>query len=414
MTRPLLIRGARQLLTLRGSPASRRGAALGKLEIISDGAVLIQDGFVKEVGPSRRVEALADARLALEIDASGCVVMPGFVDSAAYLVTGPMRGSDWECVGQPDGAWSSTINQTSRRTLEARGVALLEEFVRHGTTFVEARSGFGFDEAGELKILRTHAALKRRTSMVASAFMGALRPPGEASVDEYVEWMCGRMLPMLKRRRLAEFAGIACGPQTLPLEHARRYLSVASGLGFTPIMHADRTQTGAFVEEAVRIGAAAVDGLENTDENVIEMLGGSDTIATLIPGPVFFTGRGDYPRARGLIDRGAAIALATGYHPHLNPSASMQMVIVLACRNMGLTVAEAITAATMNGACAMRQASWRGSLEPGKIADVVILRTPDYREIGWNYGVNLVDTTVLQGTVIYKRARINWSGHCDR
>ena len=386
----------------------RRGAALRELGIISDGAVLIRDGVIREVGPSRRVEALAEARHADEIDASGRVVMPGFVDSHTHLVGGPQAPVEGNCPLQPLEAFAKIVQQTSQRTLERRGFAVLEDFVRHGTTMIEAKSGFGVDEAGELKILRTHAALNRRTSMLASTFMGTLWLPPGSSSGEYIDWMCSRMLPLLKRRRLAEFADICCERDMFSIEQSRRFLSVARELGFIPKMHAGETANTGAVEEAVRLGAASVDHVVLVNESDVEMLAGSHTIATLLPGPVFFTGRGRYAPARSLIDGGAAVALATDYNSHTSPSQNMQMMIVLACRKMGMTVAEAISAATINGAHALRRASSRGSIEPGKIADLVILRIPNYREIPSHFGVNLVETTIKNGAVVFQRSKIAW------
>ncbi len=408
MAKPILIRNARQLLTLHGLATPRRGNALRELGIICDGAVLIRDGLIREVGPSRRVEALAEARNADEIDAGGCVVLPGFVDSHTHLVTGAKRPADGDGLQPRPEPWGTTIQQTSQRTLEARGLAVLEDFVRHGTTMIEAKSGFGFDQAGELKILRTHAALNRRTSLLASTFMGTLWLPPDASSADYIEWMCSSILPLLKRRRLAEFAGICCEPNVFSVEQARRYLSVARQLGFIPKMHTGQAPNPGAVEEAVRLGAATVDHVVFVNDNDVEMLAGSHTIATLLPGPVFFTGSGRYAPGRQLIDAGAAVALATGYNPYTSPSQNMQMTIVLACRKMGMTAAEAISAATINGAHAVRRAASRGSIEHGKAADLMILRIPDYREIASHFGVNLVETALLHGSVVFQRQKVNW------
>ena len=405
-----MIRGARQLLTLRGPAIPRRGAALRNLTIISDGAVLIQDGLISQVNTSRRVEALADARLAVEIDASGCVVLPGFVDSHTHLVAGPRRPIEDECPQQTPEAWGKIVKQTSRRTLETLSLAVLEDFVRHGTTMIEAKSGFGFDEAGELKVLRAHATLNRRTSMLASTFMGTLWLPTDSSSSEYIDWMCSRMLPLVKRRRLAEFADIRCEREMFSVEQSRRYLSVARQLGYKAKMHAGETGNLGGVAEAVRLGAASVDHLVFVNENDVEMLAGSHTIATLLPGPVFFNGHSRYAPARSLIDGGAAVALATDYNPHTCPSQSMQTMIVLACRKMGMTVTEAISAATINGAHALRRAASRGSIETGKIADLAILRIPDYREIASHFGVTLVDTTILHGAVVFQGSKVDWPG----
>ena len=180
MARPILIRGARQLLTLHGPAVPRRGSALGELGIIADGAVLIRDGLIQDVGPSRRVEALIEARDAEEISAIGRVVLPGFVDCHTHPVAGPVRPSESGREPPPETYWK-IIQQTSQRTLETQCARLLEDFVRHGTTTIEAKSGFGMTERGELKILRTQAALNRRTSMLASTFMATRWQPSASS-----------------------------------------------------------------------------------------------------------------------------------------------------------------------------------------------------------------------------------------
>ena len=408
MPKPILIRGARQLLTLRGSAGPRRGGALRELGIIVDGAVLISDGLIREVGPSRRVEALAAARHAEEISAAGCVVLPGFVDAHTHLVSGPARPSESFNRERSNEAYWRHLQQTSRHTMEAQGMHLLENFVRHGTTTIEAKSGFGVSETGELKILRTHMALNRRTSMLVSTFMGTRWAPAGSTTGEYIEWMCSYLLPLVKRRRLAEFADICCDCGVFTAEQAHRYLSTAKQLGFIPKMHAGQKANIGAVVEAVRLGAATIDHVVFVSESDIELLAESNTIATLLPGPVFFTGSGRYPDARKLIDAGVAVALGSNYNPDTSPSQSMQMMISLACRNMDMTVAEALSAATINGAHALRRADRVGSLEYGKAADLVILDMSDYREIPYRFGVNAVQVTVKNGQVIFRRSGVPW------
>jgi len=378
-----------------------------ELGIIADGAVLIRDGLIQEVGPSRRVEALTEARNADEISAIGRVVLPGFVDCHTHPVAGPVRPFEDSREPPPETYWK-TIQQTSQRTLETQGLRLLEDFVRHGTTTIEAKSGFGMTERGELKILRTHAALNRRTSMLASTFMATRWPPSESSTGEYIEWVCSHLLPMIKRRRLAEFADIYCERDLFSVGQVRRYFSVAKQLGFTPKMHAGQAANIGAVPEAVRFGAASVDHAVFVSDDDVRMLAACDTIATLLAGPVFFTGTGRYPPARRLIDGGAAVALATNYNPHTSPSHNMQMMIALACRKMGMTVAEAISAATINGAHALRRSARLGSLEHGKAADLIVLAISDYREIPHHFGVNLVDMTLRRGQVVYRRSEVRW------
>ena len=407
MSRSILIRGARQLVTLHGPPIPRRGSDLQNLGIIPDGALLIRDGTIQEVGTSRRVEALKAARGADEISAIGRVVLPGFVDCHAHLIAGPVRPPESAPEPRPETYWT-TIEQTSPRTLETQALRLLDDFVRHGTTTIEAKSGFGLTERGELKILRAHAALNRRTCMLVSTFSAGRWLPPATSADEYVEWLCSYMLPLIRKRRLAQFADIYCDRGLLSIDQVRRYFTTAKELGFAVKMHAGQTPNAGAVAEAVRFRAGSIDHAVHVTDQDARLLAASDTIATLLPGPVFFLGTGRYAPARMLIDKGAAVALATNYNPQTSPSYSMQMMIALACRNMGMTVAEAISAATINSAYAMRGADRVGSLEAGKAADVVILAVPDYREIPYHFGVNLVELVMRRGQLVYKRPDVRW------
>lgn len=407
MARPILIRGARQLLTLHGPPGPRRGNDLRDLAIHRDGAVLIVNGLIHEAGPSRRVEAVLEARNAEEISARGRVVLPGFVDCHTHVVSGPIRPAESARDGIAVAKWT-TVQQTSQRTLESQSARLLEDFIRHGTTMVEAKSGFGTSERGELKILRAQRALGRLTSMVASTFTATRRLPDGVSSGDYIEWTCSHLLPTIRKRGLAEFADIYCEPGLYSIDQVRRYLSVAKQLGFIPKVHAGQTANIGAIPEAVRFGAASIDHAVFTSDQDVRLLAESDTIATLLPGSVFFTGTGRYAPARTLIDAGAAVALATNYNPHNSPSHNMQMMIALACRKMGMTVEEAISAATINAACAVRRSNQMGSLETGKIANVLVLGVADYHEIPYHFGVNLVETTILRGKVVYRRPEVRW------
>src|SRR5271170_3537555 len=233
MRKVTLVRGARQLLTLRGPSGPRRGADLRNLGIIQDGAVLIADGLIREVGPSRRLENLALARGAEEIDASGRVVMPGFVDSHAHLAGGPARicdhemrlgGATEEQIAHAGGgplAAARAIHELSPRTLETLALRALEGAVRHGTTALEAKSGLGITDAGEVKILRVYAGLRELPVTLVPTFLATRVPPE-----------CGeRLLPMLRRRRLAEFVEIRCEEGAFTPAQVCRYLTMARELG---------------------------------------------------------------------------------------------------------------------------------------------------------------------------------------
>lgn len=316
MPKLTLLRGARQLLTLRGPEGRRRGIELRNLGIIQDGAVLISDGSIIEVGPTRRLENLAAAREAEEIDASGCVVMPGFVDSGVALVRG--------------------VAGHSPRALKTLALHRIEEAIRCGTTAFEARCGPA-PAAGALKVLRVHAALRELPLTLVSTI--ALSDP--------------RLLTVSRIRRLADFAELSSEDPAL--------LSNLCRAGWSLKPHA---------------------------------------VAVVNPLPSF-PGQTGYPPARSLIDRGDAVALASG-------GGNMQMAVALGCRAMDMTPAEAIAAATFNGACAIGRSRSVGSLEAGKSADLLILGVPDYRELPYHLGVNLVNLVMIRGTVRVRKSEVQW------
>jgi imidazolonepropionase len=345
LVKTTLIRGARQLLTLRGPSGPRRGADLRKLSIIQDGAVLVADGLIAEVGPSRRVENLALARGAEEIDASGCVVLPGFVDSHIRVVRG-------------------ATPELSPRALKTLALRVVDEAVRCGTTAMEAKSG-------DLKTLRLHAALRELPLTVVTTFLAA-----------------ERLLPMVRRHKLADFAEIGCKDDAI--------LACARQLGWG-------LKVSAGIPLATELGAASVNVTEATERDAM-LLSQSRTIATLSPGVVFQRETDRNPPARMLIDKGTAVALATGVHP-----VNMQTTIALACRAMNMTPAEAIAASTINGAHALRRAESLGSIEAGKSADLAILGVPDYRELPFHLGVNLVKLVMIRGAVRVERSEVKWT-----
>src|ERR1700691_2666303 len=398
-----LVRNARQLLTLRGDSGPRRGAALRDLGMVPNGAVLIKDGIVVGAGPARRIEKLPAARRAREIDAAGRVVMPGFVDSHTHLVFGRPRLVDYEMrlagasyaeiAAAGGGILSSVaaVRGMSAAQLEAQARDSLAAMARHGATTVEAKSGYALDEAGELKTLRVLAKLN-----VVPTYLGAHVPPPEyrGKSDAYIDWMAAEMLPKIRRRKLARFVDIYGADGAFTLDQSRRYLEHARRLGFGLKIHAEQfARTGA-ARLAVEMEAVSADHLEQAGDEDIRALAQSNTIATLLPGSVFHLGLSTYAPARALIEAGAAVALATDFNPGTSPTYSMQMVLSLACTKMRIPRAEAISAATINGAHALRVADRAGSLEPGKCADLLILNVNDYRELPYYFGTNNVYMTI--------------------
>jgi imidazolonepropionase len=421
MNRPILIRGARQLVTLRGPTAPRRGAALNELGIIPNGAILIRDGRIAEVGQGRRVENLALARDAIEIDAAGRVILPGFVDSHTHLVGGPPRLDDFEMriAGQDSsqiaeagrGVLSSVkaLRAAPSRTLESHARLCSEQFVRHGSTTLEAKTGYGLDHTGELKVLRVLAKLKRSPLDVVPTYLGAyaVPPEYEGRAREYIDWIIAEMLPMIRRRKLARFVDVNCERDAFRLDDSRRCLEAARALGFALKIHAERLSHSGGARLAVELGAVSADHLEHASPDDIAILAQSSTIATLLPGAVFHAGSTRYAPARSLIDSGAAVALATDFNTGVSPTCNMPMILSLACACMRMTPAEAISAATINGACALGCADRAGSIETGKDADLVMFDASDYREIPYRFGVNLVAMTMKRGVVLYQRGEVS-------
>ena len=405
MSRAVLVRGARQLLTLHAPREPRRGPALRELGIIRDGALLMEDGRIVEVGPSRRVENLAQSRKAQEIDATGRVVMPGFVDCHTQLVCGVPWLNESEALAdgiehQPGtfGLTIRAVRYSSTRRLEARARHVVDGMIRHGTTTLEAQSGSGVDETGELKILRVLSKLHRAPLDVVPTFLSPRAIP--------LSWTCTELMPKIHRRGLARFAAYYCDEQVFNMEQANRYLEAARGLGFQLKIHTGDGRQNLGVGLAVAQGAISADHLNYLDRSDVELLARSNTMAVLLPGSVLHMGCSRYAPARQLIDAGAAVALATDFNPSTSPTYSMQMIVALACAQMRMTPEEAICAATFNAACAIGCEQRAGSLETGKSADLIILNASDYREIPYHFGVNLVRMTVKRGETVYEEGKV--------
>jgi imidazolonepropionase len=420
MTEAILLRKAGQLLTLRGPAGPRRGAALGDLGLIRDGAVLIRDGRIEAAGPGTEVEKLPGAKGAREIDAAGRVAMPGFVDSHTHLVFGQPRlmdyemrlaGADYHQIAAAGGGIRSSVRAVraaSPADLEARARKFVAGFIRHGTTTIEAKSGYALDEAGEMKTLQVIKALSGEPLDIVPTYLGAHVTPPEydGRPDAYIDWTCSHMLPRIGAGRLAVFADVYCDQGAFTVDQARRYLCAAKTSGLHLKIHADQFVHTGGARLAIELGAISADHLEQANEDDARALAKSTTIATLLPGSVYHLGLHRYAPARLLIAAGATVALATDFNPGTSPTCSMPMVVSLACVEMRMTPAEAIVAATINGAHAILRADRVGSLEPGKDADIIVLDAEDYREIPYYFGSCTVSMTIKQGRLLYQEGEV--------
>ena len=284
--------------------------------------------------------------------------------------------------------------------------------VRHGTTTLEAKSGYGFDARSELKILRVQARLNRAPLDIASTFLVPPWMPAAAASDTagYISWTCSELLPAIRRRAFARFAGFRCGESAVDMEQSRRYLETARTLGFQLKIHAGRHTTSDAVRLAVEVGATSVDRVHHAGAAELDLLARSNTVAVLLPGTAFQHGSHDGAQqcapARQLIDAGAAVALGTNFNPGASSTYSMSTIVALACAHLDMSPEEAIGAATFNAACAIGSGPVGGSLEVGKPADLIVLNASDYREIPYHFGVNLVNRTVKRGVTIYQEGKV--------
>jgi imidazolonepropionase len=417
----LLITGASQLLTLRGSSA-RRGASLSKLGVIRDGALLVRDGLIAAVDTRANIEALPEARAAEKLDVGGRVVLPGFVDAHTHLIHAASRaeeyelkiqGSSYEEIARKGGGILNSVKKLCAATnepLKARACAALKGFAAHGTTTLEAKSGYGLGLASELKILRLHEELAQEQPVeIVSTFLGAHVVPAEFrkrsdGAEQYVRLLTEQMIPEVAAARLAEFCDVFCERGAFTVAESRRVLEAGLRHGLAPRVHAEQLSRTGATQLAVKLGAASCDHLEKVNRADIRALAKSKTVAGLLPGCGFHLGLQKYAPARALIDAGAIVTLATDYNPGTSPTVSMAMILSLACTQLRMTPAEAIAAATINAAYSLRREKRIGSLEVGKQADLAVFEVEDYREIPYYFGMNTCWMTMKRGTVIHSRS----------
>jgi imidazolonepropionase len=412
-----LITGCSELLTLRG-PVPRRGRALRELGIIRDGALLVRGDRIAAVGPRRNIERLREAREAEKLDLGGRVVLPGFVDSHTHLIFPEPRaaeyeqrieGKTYEEIARAGGGIRSTVaalRRASPAALKARAAANLREFAAHGTTTLEAKSGYGLNWESEHKTLEIlHELHQAQPLDISCTFLGAHVVPPEFRRRHaaFVDLVVKRWIPAVATAGLAEFCDVFCDRGAFTVAQARRILSAGRACGLVPRIHVEQLAHTGAARLAIELEAASADHLEKIDHSDIRALARSSVVCTLLPGCGFHLGLADYAPARALIDAGAIVGLATDFNPGTCPTLSMSMILSLACTQLRMTPAEAITAATINPAYSLRQHARIGSLEVGKYADLAVFDVAGYREIPYHFGVNLCSLTMKRGVVIHSK-----------
>lgn len=410
---------AGQLVTLRGPNRPRVGNELSELEIIHDGGMLIRDGKIDVVGPSEEIERNLTAlsrqvsegqRDADILDVEGRVVLPGFVDAHTHLVFAGdrlddferrARGETYEQIAKTGGGIWSTVEKTraaSESELFAVARKRADAFLRHGSTTIEAKSGYDLTFEGELKILRVISRLNEETSLeIVPTFLGAHAVPRDTSSDQYVDVLINEMLPKVASQKLAEFCDVFCEPGYFSIEQSRAILTVAKKLGLKLRGHVDQLTNSGGAKLMAELGAVTADHLEKTDEQGIAALKSTNVQPVLLPGSVYTLGSTSYPAARKMIEAGLAIVLATDFNPGSSPTLSMPMILSLACTQMKMSPAETITASTINAAYSLGRGDKIGSLEPGKLANFSVFDCADYRELAYWFGVSQTHSVYIRG-----------------
>jgi imidazolonepropionase len=381
---------------------------MSEVTIIRDGAVLIRDGKIDSVGPSSEIEKKSrDAEI---VDAGGRVVLPGFVDAHTHLVFAGnrlddferrARGETYEQIAKAGGGIWSTVEKTraaGSEELFARARTHAEWFLRSGTTTVEAKSGYGLTVRDELKMLRVMRQLSERGPLeIVPTFLGAHAVPRDATPNEYVELVIDEMLPQIAREKLAEFCDVFCERDYFDIEQSKRILTAARKLGLRLRIHADQLTNSGGAKLAAELKAATADHLEKTDQQGIAAMKSAGVQPVLLPGSVYALGSSGYPRAREMIQAGLGVVLATDFNPGSSPTASMPMILSLACTQMKMSPAEAVTASTINAAHSLNRGDKIGSLEPGKLANFSIFDCEDYRELAYWFGNSQTHSVYVKG-----------------
>jgi imidazolonepropionase len=411
----LIISNCGELLTLQGANRARTASEMNDLGIVYNASIAIKDGVIAACGTDEDI--LSENSSDRIIDAKSRIVMPGFVDPHTHPVFYATRENEFEMritgktyveISLSGGGIRSSIDSVRKadeEELYQLSVNRIKKMIPCGTTTLEAKSGYGLSTDSELKMLRVIDRLKGNLPIdIIPTFMGAHEFPLEYKDDHegYIKLLIEEMIPQVSQSGLAEYFDIFTEEHVYNIEQSRRLMQAAKDNGFKLRMHADEIKPIGGAELAAEMGAVSADHLGACSDAGIEAMQQKGVIATLLPGTIFSLGMKNYARARDMIDAGVAVALATDYNPGSCNCDSMQFIITLACLQMKMTVAEAITASTINAAAALQKADMIGSLEIGKQADIIILDMPSYKFLPYHFGSNNVSMVIKKGETIWK------------
>jgi len=419
----LLLANIGQLLTLRGEAGPRRGAALKDIGVIEDAAVLCAGGKIIAAGPQGAV--LRDPwlkknrRKVQELDCQRRVVTPGFIDCHTHPVFAEPRlvdfekriaGAGYEEIAAAGGGIRSSVaavRGANRGDLSRKVLAALNAMLEQGTSVVEAKSGYGLTMEDEIKSLEAiHDAARQWPGEVVPTLLAAHVVPQEYAKkpDAYVKLVCEEMIPLVARKKLAQYVDVFCERGAFTQEQSERVLAAARKHGLGTRAHVCQF-TAANLGPLLEHQPASLDHMDCVQPEDVSLLAQGETVAVLLPGANYFLGHKDFPDARRLIDAGVPIAIATDYNPGTSPTPSMPFMVSLACTHMKMTPAEAVASSTINAACALRLQARKGSLEAGKDADMAVFDVKDYREIAYWFAWNRCVEMVVAGHIMGRSAR---------
>ena len=410
----LLISNIRQLVTVRsGGKPFKAGREMREIGVLENASVLIENGVIAWIGNAsdftNTLQPDADT-----LDGSSYVALPGFVDAHTHALFGGSRenefalrseGKTYQDIAAQGGGILSTVNATraaTKKELKKATSKRLDAMMKHGTTTVEIKSGYGLSEESEIKMLEAITELADEHFIsIRSTFLGAhaLPPEFKDRRTEYIDLLCNRMMPYIAKRRLAQFCDVFCEVGYFSVEESRKILEQARTHGLALKLHADEFNSIGGTQLAAQLQAASVDHLEHISDDAIAVLRQGKTVAVLLPGVSFFL-RNPYAPARKLIDAGVPVAIASDFNPGSCMSFSMPLMMTIACTQMSITPEEAISASTLNGAAAMGVSDQVGSIEVGKRADIVLYDIPHYRYLAYHFGTNLAAKIIKNGTIL--------------
>lgn len=412
----VFIKNADEVVTCSGFQA-KKGKEMNELHVIHNGSVVIESGIIKAVGKTEDLLKQYKEEDYEVIDATGKAVLPGFVDSHTHFVFGGyraeefswrLRGDSYMSIMERGGGILSTVRATaeaSKEELLKSALKRLDSMLSFGVTTVEGKSGYGLDDVTEIKQLEVMKAADQAHPIdVVSTFLGAHAVPKEykGKENELIDFFIEKVMPEVAERNLAEFCDVFCEKNVFSIEDSRRLLTKAKEMGFKVKLHADEIVQLGGAELAAELGAISADHLlQASDEGIMKMQE-AGVVATLLPGTAFSL-KEDFARARFMIDNNCAVALATDLNPGSCFSESIPLIFALATLYMGMTIEEAVTALTINGAAAVDRADQIGSIDVGKKGDIVILEFPSYKYIPYHIGVSTVEKVIKNGVLVYNR-----------